>query len=120
MAKKPSFTKFEHEILPDFRNKINNSESTEDVKKFFVQTAMELFEHVFEGKQEFEYEDVKLALDKDLHYTLSEQIRASKDFKSVWNASDLPRIVARLAKSAMNRYKHLEKHPERTDSKIRM
>jgi len=34
MTEQESFTKHEHAILPNFREKINRSESTEDVKKF--------------------------------------------------------------------------------------
>ena len=43
MSKRLSYTKYEQELLPDFRAKINRAESTEDVKKFFVRTIQELF-----------------------------------------------------------------------------
>lgn len=115
-----SFTKYEHEVLPTFRQKISKAESTEDVKKFFVYTAIHLLKTVFEGKMNFEYEDITLLPHSKSQYSVSERILSSDHFKSVWNNSDLPRVIYRLALSAMNRHRHLEKHPEKTDSKIRM
>ncbi|HKJ34824.1 MAG TPA: hypothetical protein VKA34_23570 [Balneolales bacterium] len=120
MKKKLSFTRYEREILPNFRQKISKAESTEDVKKFFVYTVKELFKNVFEGQMEFDYEEFELTPDSESHYRLSERVLSSKDFTSVWNHSDLPRVVNRLAESSIRRYTHLEKHPEKTDSKIRM
>ncbi|MBW2573247.1 MAG: hypothetical protein JRE61_13155 [Deltaproteobacteria bacterium] len=82
MAQQISFTKYENEVLPDFRKKLNLAESTEDVINFFA-----LF--------------------------------ASDEFTSIWNDSDLPRVIGRFAKSAMNRFKRLEKYSEKSDTKIR-
>ncbi len=120
MNKKFSFTKYEREILPKFRQKIGNAESTEDVKKLFVYTVKELFNNVFEGQMEFYYEEFELTPDSKPHYRLSKRLLSSKNFTSVWNHSDLSRVVNRLAESSLRRYMHLEKHPEKTDSKIRM
>ena len=120
MKKEFSFTRYEREILPNFRQKISKAESTEDVKKFFVYTVKELFKNVFEGQREFDYEEFELTPESEPHYRLSERLLSSKDFTSVWNHSDLPRVVKRLAESSIRRYTHLEKHPEKTDSKIRM
>ena len=120
MKKKFSFTRCEREILPNFRQKISKAESTEDVKKFFVYTVKELFNSVFKGQMGFDYEEFKLTPDSEPYYRMSERLLSSKDFTSVWNDSDLPRVVNRLAESSIRRCKHLEKHPEKTDSKIRM
>ena len=119
MTKKFSFTRHERQILPNFRQKISKAESTEDVKKFFVYTVKELFKNVFEGQMEFDYEEFKLIPDSEPYFRLSKRLLSSKDFTSVWNDSDLPRVVTRLAESSIHRYKRLEKHPEKTDSKIR-
>ena len=120
MTRRLSFTKYEHEVLPDFRKKINRAESTEDVKKFFAYTAKALFENVFQGKMDLEHEDFFLMPDCHPHCSFSERLSSHEDFKSMWNGSDLPQVVHRLAKSAMGRYKHLEKHPEKTEAKIRV
>jgi len=115
-----SYTKCEHEVLPGFRQKINKAESTEDVKKFFVYTAIELLETAFKGKMHFVYEDFALMPQSKSLFFVSERLLLSNEFKSVWNNSDLPRVIHRFAESAIRRYRHLEKHPEKTDAKIRM
>ena len=120
MTKQISFSKYEQKVLPNFRQKISQSESTEDVKKFFVYTVQELLESILPEKFDFEYEDVALMLGKEPYYLLSKQLISSNEFKSVWNDSDLPRLLSRFAETAVNRYKHLQKRPEKTESKIRM
>ena len=119
MIKQLSFTRYEHKILPNFRQMISKAESTEDVKKFFVYTAIELFENIFKGKMDFEYEDIALMPDSDPHYKVSKRLFSFKDFAFAWNDSDLPVIIDHLAESAMHRYMHLQKHPEKTEAKIK-
>jgi hypothetical protein len=58
-------------------------------------------------------------LDQKPHYMINKKLFNSDEFTSVWNASDLSRVIGRFAKSAMNRYKRLEKYSEKTDTKIR-
>lgn len=119
MSPQISFTKYENEVLPDFRKKLNLAESTEDVINCFVQTIMELCNSIFEGKIDFDYEDITLRLDHEPHYKINKRLFNSDEFTSVWNASDLSRVIGRFAKSAMNRYKRLEKYSVKTDTKIR-
>ena len=119
MTKQLSFTKYENKALPNFRQKINKAESTEDVKKFFVQTFSELFEDIFGGEMKFGYEDFKLRPDRDPYYKLSDRVFSSKSIRSVWNESDLSQVLSRFAEPAMHRYKHLEKNPEKSENKIR-
>ena len=120
MTKQLSFTKYENKVLPNFRQKINMAESTEDVKKFFIQTAKELFIDIFGLEKRFEYEDFQIHFENEPHFILSDRVTSSEGFKSVWNESDLSRIMSKLVESAMGRYKHLKKRPEKSKSKIRM
>jgi len=119
MAPQISFTKYENEVLPDFRKKLNLAESTEDVINFFGQTITELCNSIFEGKIDIDYEDITLILDQEPHYKINKRLFNSHEFTSFWNTSDLPRVLGRFAKSAMQRYKRLEKYSEKTDTKIR-
>ncbi len=119
MAQQISFTKYENEVLPDFRKKLNLAESTEDVINFFAHTTMELFKNVFADKVDFGHEDITLILDREPHYKVNKRLFASDEFTSIWNDSDLPRVIGRFAKSAMNRFKRLEKYSEKSDTKIR-
>jgi hypothetical protein len=119
MSPQISFTKYENEVLPDFRKKLNLAESTEDVINFFGQTITDLGNSIFEGKIEIDYEDITLILDHEPHYKINKRLFNSDEFTSVWDTSDLSRVIGRFAKSAMNRYKRLEKYSETTDTKIR-
>ena len=119
MIKQLSFTRYEHKILPNFRQMISKAESTEDVKKFFVYTVIELFEDIFEGKMDFEYEDIALLPDSDPHYKVSKRLLSLEDFAFAWNDSDLPVIIGHLAESAMHRHKHLQKYLDKTEAKIK-
>lgn len=120
MERQISFTKQENEALPLFRQRINNAESTEDVKKFFAYTGKAIFEDIFSNQMTFTYEDVALVTEKEPYYKISAGLNASETFREVWNCSDLQRVMSRFAKAAMKRCKHLDKHPEKTESKIRM
>lgn len=120
MTKQLSFSKYEQLILPGFRERINQAESTEDVKKFFSQTAEELLKNVFQGNLALEWNDIVLDEDAETCFGVNERLLASRDFAAAWNGSDLPNVIGRFAKTAMNHYKHLLKHPEKTNAKIRM
>jgi hypothetical protein len=120
MAEKLSFTKYEHECLPAFRQRINKAESVEDVRKVFAYTTRILMEKVFSGTLKFRDEDVTLELSQESPFSLNSQLFATEGFKSAWNNSDLPRMVGRFAETAARRIKHMEKHPEKTDARIRM
>ena len=120
MSKRMSYSKIENTILHDFRNKINHAESTEDLKKFFAYSAQELFNNVFAGKMTFGFDDTSLLPTNEPHYQLHERLLVSKDFKTVWESSDLPQVIGRLAKTAANHYIRLKKNPAKTEAKIRM
>jgi hypothetical protein len=118
--KKISFRKFEHMILPHFRQKINEAESTEDIKNIFVSSIKNLFESAFGGAVPVQDEDVRFTPYEEPYFFLSQGLLKNEYIRSIWNDSDLRHVIERLAESAMNRYKHLGKHGEKTDAKIRM
>ncbi len=120
MAKQISFTQFENDMLPDFRLKLSATETSEEVKTHFAQTASELIARIFPKKTDPLDAPVTLAPTDAPNYSLSRELRSDPDFKAVWDTSDLPRVIARLAKSAANHCRHLEKHQEKTEAKIRM
>ncbi len=119
MARQVSFTKFENEALHSYRQKLNSAESTEDVRKFFFYTTQSLFENVFDGKLSVEPEDITLIRDTKPHFRFAQRILSADLFAETWGQSDLSRVLGRFAESAASRMKHLEKHPEKTDQKIR-
>jgi hypothetical protein len=121
MTTQLSFTKDENELLPDFRNKIGKAESTEDVKKIFTQTMGILLKRIFTERLQIEYGDVSLnVMNGSATFSVSQRLGSKPEFVEIWEKSDLPNVIGRLAQTAQNRYKHLEKHPEKTNAKIRM
>ena len=65
MTKMMSFTKYEHQILPKLRDQLNQAESVEDVKKFFVGSIQEFFGLVTDGNVTPDYEDISLVPDQE-------------------------------------------------------
>ncbi|MFH1216277.1 MAG: hypothetical protein V1706_07230 [Pseudomonadota bacterium] len=120
MTTQLSFTKIENELLPEFRRKIGTAESTADVKKFFVYTMQELIRQVFSGSIEVGYEDVALLPNQVPPYSISSSVQDHENFSAIWTSSDLPHVISRFTESALNRHRHLEKNPEKTEAKIRM
>jgi hypothetical protein len=119
MEKQKSFAKIEQDLRHMFRNNLNISESDEDVKKFFVYAVKDLLEQAHEGRITIEYNDISLGLDEVDGFVFSAALKKDDTFMKLWNNSDLPKIVKRMAESALNRIKHLEeKHPDKTEAKI--
>ena len=117
---KLSFRKFERIILPRFRKKIKEAESSEDIKKTVTSAIGDLFEKAFEGNLAFRYEDVHFKARKQPYVFLDQKLFKDEYFRSMWRDSDLQKTIDRFAETAVHRYKHLEKHREKTNSKIRM
>jgi hypothetical protein len=120
MGKKYSYTKHEQSILPEYRQKINRAESSEEVKKFFRYTVAELCSSIFENNMLLDNDDITLSSQQKPFFTVSDRLRSVEEFSAVWENSDLPNVIGRLAKPAVNRSRHLQKHLEKTTSKIRM
>lgn len=110
MSTQFSFSKEENAVLPDFRNKIGRAESTEDVKKIFAHTMGSLLSRILSSNFKIEYDDVSLQPESGATpFTLSAHISEDPEFAEVWKQSDLPHVIGRLAQTAQNRYRHLEK-----------
>lgn len=119
MTRQLSFSKHENQILPTFRDKTGTAKSTEDLKNIFGYTTRDLFTAVFEGSIAFDHTDIVLNDTEEPHYTVSNRLLDMPEFVEIWHNSDLPSVTGRLAKTAMHRYRHLLKHPEKTNAKIR-
>ena len=120
MTQQQSFSKVENELQHKFRKMVNKAESTEDVKKFFTYSMLELFSQVGAGRLALQYEDIGLMPGSEPPFRISEQVRSREEFAQIWNASDLSPIVSRFAGLALNHYKHLAKNPKKTETKMRM
>ncbi|MBN1106517.1 MAG: hypothetical protein JXL84_24145 [Deltaproteobacteria bacterium] len=117
--KKISFRKFEHMIVPQFRQKMNEAESITDVKTGFSHAVTDFFDKAFEGRFRVGPEDVVFKPSEQPNFSLGQRLSEDGYFQSFWRDSDVAYVIGRLAESAAHRYKHLEKHREKTVAKIR-
>ena len=118
MTQMMSFTKYEHQVLPKYRDQLNQAESVEDVKKIFVGTIQEFLELATEGSLKVAYEDISLLPNEPPGYSLEPQINNSSEMKGMEN-SDVNAILNRLAEQAAHRYKHISKNNSKTNMKIK-
>ena len=120
MSKQLSFVKNENELIHDFRNRINRAENIEDVRNIFSYTIIELLGKIFDDKiGKISMEDVVFKPKEKLHYKFNEKISNNPEFNKTLEESDLSKVISDFADSAYRRYLHLEKHPEKSEMKIR-
>ena len=118
MTQMMSLTKYEHQVIPKLRDQLNQSESVEDVKKFFIGNIQEFLGLATEGKLSADYDDISLLPDQKPYYSLSSNIVDSAAIKELGN-SDLDAVLQRLAEHAAHRYQHLTKNNTKTNLKIK-
>lgn len=118
MTQMMSLTKYEHQILPKFREQLNQAESVEDVKKFFVGTIQEFLELATEGDLAANYEDITLHPGKTPSYALASAVKDNVAIKALAD-SDLNAVLQRMAEQASHRYIHLSKNNVKTNLKIK-
>lgn len=120
MSTQQSFTKIEHALLPGFRNQIGRAETPEEVKTIFTSSVLDFFQNAFAGELEVRFEDVTLQPDAEPFYKLDRRLKGSLGFAPVWQGSDLPQIIGRMADTAAKRYHFLAKPVDKTKSGVRM
>ncbi len=118
MSKQVSYTRFENQLRPLFRERLDQAESVEDVKKFFVYTAQELLDSIIGRMGAVRYDDVALAPGTTEGYHIADELGDDQAFRDAWTDSDLPRILKGFAETAVKRYRHLAKNPAKTEAKM--
>ena len=113
-----SLSKYEKQVLPKFRDKLNQSESEEDVKKFFVETVERFLSLATDVTVRTHNEDIRLVPEQSPYYYISAEL-LNLDAMRPLQQSDLTSVLKRIAEPAAHRYQHLAKHPEKTKAKIK-
>ena len=116
MSDQKSFTKFENEVVHQYRKNITAADTVEEVRKYFARTICELLEKASGDAVRCRHEDVTLLPAKAPYYALADSLTAQPAFKAIWQDSDLSAIIARLVDGAVHRHVHLEKHREKTNT----
>ena len=118
MDDKKSLTKLEKEVLPGFKKGLSRAESTEDIKKVFYWTVRDLLSQASDGRLAVEDVDLDLHWEAVPFFRPAPGLRTRPDFKNLWAETDLERILERIGELAANRYRHLLKSPDKTESKM--
>jgi hypothetical protein len=111
-----SHSRVENELAHHFRERLNHAESTEDARKFFSYTMRDLLSRVLGDEARVRQDDVTLG---SAGFLASERLAALPVYQKAQSDSDLGAIMRRFAEAAQHRVRHLEGHPEKTQSKIR-
>jgi len=114
-----SYSHVERELMHHYRDQLNHAESEEDVKKFFAQTVQQLLRKVLDGGVTIEEYDVALAPEESPCYEVSKRLAGTSAFAELRRHSDIDAVIKRFAEPAMKHYRHLQRRPEKTESKIR-
>jgi hypothetical protein len=113
-----SHTRYEQQVRREFRSKLSTAESSEDVRKFFVNSFRELMKLVFGGTLETRNDDAALDDVADSGFRISSRLMRDRRFREEWDASDLPAIVGRLGETAGKRIVRFGKNLDKTESKM--
>lgn len=107
------------EVTHSFREKINLSEDRVDLMNSFSIAAMEIVRKVIKNNADIRIDDITLDVDspKGVHY--SERLNSIPEFVALLHETDLEAQITHLADAAKHRCRHLAKHRERTNLKIR-
>jgi len=113
-----SFSKLEKSLLPKHRNRLSHAESVEDVKKFFFYSVKEFFSKSSKECQLADG-DIELAPRRGTYFNVSPHMQNNVNFNELWQTSDMPVIIQRLAKSSVHRYQHLAANNLKSNLKIK-
>ena len=113
-----SHSRHEQHVRKEFRSKLNSSESSEDVRKVFVNTFRELMRLVFDGALDIRNDDAALDGTADSGFSINSRLGNNTRFREEGESSDLSSIVGRLADSAGKRLVRHEKNLDKTESKM--
>ena len=115
-----SFAAVGNELLHQMRDRINNSEDRTDLETNFSFTMKKLFDSVLDGSQLIVNDDaITFQPEAKGYYQVNKDLMNIMEFKSLWNNSDISNVISKFALATYKRYKHLSKHPEKTNRKIR-
>ena len=114
-----NFESVEKKYMSLLRKKLTESESKTDLAKNFSCTVSDFLSNVLDDEPAVYENDIIFSPHSGKKYTLSRKLKQSGHFLDTWNNSNLPHFIGKAADTAYHRYLHLNKHPEKTEKKIR-
>jgi len=107
------------EVSHSFREKISHAEDRVDLMNSFSMAAREVVKKGIKNDADIRIDDITLNFDSPRGFSYSERINSIPEFRNLLNETDIEAQINHLADAAINRCKHLSKHPEKTNLKIR-
>lgn len=107
------------EIIHSFRKKISHAEDRIDLMNSFSMAARDVVKKNIKNNSDIRIDDITLDIDSDKGFNYSERVVTIPGFKELLSVTDFESQLTHLADAAKHRYKHLSKHPEKTNLKIR-
>lgn len=84
------------------------------------QTLKDLFIEIFEDDLGLEFHHIKLLPDKEPFFALDSKIAEHPRLQTALEHSDLQLILSTFARQACHHMVRMQKHPENTETKIRL
>ncbi|HEU24418.1 MAG: hypothetical protein C0176_05960 [Mesoaciditoga sp.] len=109
-----SYTNIEKEISKNYRERLNEAKKPSEVMDIFSKTIIDLLSRINEDFAQYTLSDIKLDINSEKKYEISENLSKDPRFDYLIRESDLPAIIERLAKDAANRYLKLVKDDDKT------
>ena len=107
------------EVTHSFREKINHAEDRVDLMNSFSMAACEVVKMSMNNNADIRADDITLDVNSRKGFNYSERISSNPEFKELLKGTDIESQIIHFAESAKHRCKHLQKHPEKTNLKIR-
>lgn len=114
-----SYVSFEKDFAHELREKLNHSEDGGDVYNMFSHIISKMLNSIFKERLRVKNSDITFDPDCNTHFSLSRKLLDNEMFTDELANSDIGNIISRFADSCYNRYVHLNKHPEKTNLKMR-
>lgn len=120
MKKHISFARYERDVIRQMRNGINHAEDAIDLGNKFSYTMKSLFDRILRQQGvSFKVDDIVFVPGTSEHYSVNPKLLNNPYFRHIWKDSDLQSFVEKCARMTNHHYQHLNKHPEKTERKIR-
>ncbi len=107
------------EVSHSFREKISHAEDKVDLMNCFSLAAREIVKKGIKNNADIRIDDITLDINSDRGFNYSERINSIPEFKELVSGTDIESQIRHLADTAKHRCKHLSRHPEKTNRKIR-
>lgn len=107
------------EVSHSFREKISHAEDRVDILNSFSMAAREIVRKSIRDGADIRIDDITLNLNSAKGFSYSERISSDPEFRGLLSSTDIESQIVHLADAAKHRCRHLSKHPEKTNLKIR-